>query len=249
MIGAKILFLDIETAPHVAYVWSLFDSFVPIDRVITIGHTLCFSAKWAHDKHTIFRSVHRDGEKNMLRKLHGLLDEADIVVHYNGKKFDIPTLQKEFVKQGMSPPAPFHQVDLYQVVKKQFRFASNKLDFVCRELGLGMKVENKGIKLWADCLAGVTAAWKKMERYNKRDVSILIRLYNKLKPWIPNHPNLALWLDPSDELKCRGCGGTHLRFKGYKRTSVLSYKQYVCEDCGTWQRERTNTGRRKDVMA
>jgi hypothetical protein len=26
-----------------------------------------------------------------------------LVVHYNGKKFDMPTLNKEFIKAGMSP--------------------------------------------------------------------------------------------------------------------------------------------------
>lgn len=249
MIGAKILFIDIETAPHVAYVWSLFDSFVPIDRVVSSGYTLCFSARWAHERETIFSSVNDDGFKKMLRKLHALLDEADIVVHYNGKKFDIPTIQREFVKAGMGPPKPFVQVDLYQVVKRQFRFASNKLDFVAQELGLQTKVAHKGMKLWAECMAGLEKAWATMKRYNKRDVAILVQLYKRLLPWIPSHPNLALWLEPSEEPKCRGCGGTHLRFKGYKRTSALSYKQFVCLDCGTWQRERTNTGRRKDVMA
>lgn len=249
MSGVKVLFIDIETAPHVAYVWSLFDSHVPIDRVVSSGYTLCFSARWAHERETIFSSVHGDGMKKMLKRLHRLLDEADIVVHYNGKKFDIPTIQREFVKAGMRPPSPFHQVDLYHVVRKQFRFASNKLDFVAQELGLKTKVAHKGMKLWAECMAGLASAWATMKRYNVRDVVILKQLYERLLPWIPSHPNLALWLEPSDDPKCPSCGGTHLRFKGYKRTKVLAYKQFVCEDCGTYSRERTSGSRRKDVLS
>jgi DNA polymerase elongation subunit (family B) len=245
----NVLLLDIETAPHVAYVWSLFDTYVPIDRVVSSGYTLCFSAKWLHERETRFHSVQKDGMKGMLKAAHALLDEADVVIHYNGKKFDIPTLQREFVKAGMRPPSPFHQVDLYHVVRKQFRFASNKLDFVAQELGLPTKVAHKGMKLWRECMAGVAAAWKTMERYNRRDTNILSALYKRLLPWIPTHPNVALWMEETEEPKCRHCGSTHLRFKGYKRTSVLSYKQYVCLDCGTWQRSRQSTGKRKDILA
>ena len=42
----------------------------------------------------------------MLKRIYDLIDEADVVVHYNGKSFDMPTLSKEFIGQGWSPPAP-----------------------------------------------------------------------------------------------------------------------------------------------
>ncbi|NIV35232.1 MAG: hypothetical protein GWN58_38990, partial [Anaerolineae bacterium] len=51
--------------------------------------------------------------EGMLEGAWELLDEADAVVHYNGKKFDIPTLNREFVKYGFTPPSPYKQIDLY----------------------------------------------------------------------------------------------------------------------------------------
>ena len=43
----------------------------------------------------------------MIKGIHKLLDECDAVIHYNGSKFDIPTLNKEFLLHGLHPPAPY----------------------------------------------------------------------------------------------------------------------------------------------
>ena len=39
-----------------------------------------------------------------------------------------PWLRTEMAKYGLTPPAPAKEVDLYQVVKRQFRLPSNHLD-------------------------------------------------------------------------------------------------------------------------
>ena len=45
----------------------------------------------------MFDSVHESKPEQMVSRVHGLLDDADVVCHYNGKKFDIPTLNREFL--------------------------------------------------------------------------------------------------------------------------------------------------------
>jgi uncharacterized protein YfkK (UPF0435 family) len=139
----RVLEIDIETAPHVAYIWSLFDTNVPIDRLVTPGYTLCFSARWQGSREIMFHSQWTDGNAGMVKAAWNLMNDADMLVHYNGKKFDVPTLNREFVLQGMVPPSNYHELDLYHVVKRRFRFASNKLDFVAQQLGLGSKVRHR----------------------------------------------------------------------------------------------------------
>jgi len=234
----KILEIDIETAPNVAYVWSLFDTNVPIDRLVAPGYTLCFAARWQGSREIMFHSVWTDGEKAMIEKAWDLLNEADMLVHYNGKKFDVPTLNREFVLAGMVPPSNYHEVDLYQVVRRRFRFASNKLDFVAQQLGLGSKVKHKGMQLWREVMAGVEKSQRVMERYNKGDVRILSRLYTKLLPWINNHPNRGLWVDNPDTPVCRNCGSTNLKRNGSEKRFTLSYNRYKCRDCGANLRSR-----------
>lgn len=236
--GVKILLLDIETQPAIAYIWSLFDTFVPTDRIVEPGRTLCWAAKWLDKDKVTFRSVHHHGREKMIEDMYNLLEEADVVIHYNGKRFDMPTLNREFLLEGYTPPTTYKEVDLLQVVRKKFRFPSNKLDYVSQELGIGAKVVHKGMDLWKGCMAGVAKDWKVMKKYNIQDVSLLELLYRRLLPWIDNHPNRALWMKDVDKPTCRNCGGTHVQKRGMEVTKVLKYQRYKCVDCGANMRGR-----------
>ena len=235
----KILFLDIETQPNICYTWGLFNQNISINQIVSPGATLCWAAKWADNPTIHFSSVKQDGMKKMLTKMHKLLCEADAVVHYNGTRFDMPTLNREFIKYEMSVPDPYHQIDLYRTVKQRFKFASNKLDWICQELGLGNKVHHKGMSLWHDCMQGCDKAWKVMERYNKQDVRLLPKLYKKLLPWMKNHPNHALYNDTARPV-CPNCGSVYVVKKGIETTATMQYQRYRCSDCGTPIRGRTN---------
>ena len=234
----RILHLDIETAPNVAHVWGLWGVNVGINQIIDSGYTLCWAAKWHGKRGVEYASVH-ENEEYMLERMWQLLDEADAVVHYNGKKFDIPTLNKEFIINEMDPPSPYHQIDLLHVAKKRFRFPSNKLDYVAQALGLGGKVKHKGHQLWIDCMNGDDKAWRIMERYNKMDVVLLERLYERLLPWIQNHPNHALYMD-TERPVCSNCGSKHVIKKGTETTQTMAYQRYRCNGCGTPLRGRSN---------
>lgn len=225
-----ILHLDIETAPHKSYVWGLFKQNVSINQIVEPGYTLCWAAKWHGTDKVLFE---KRTSKNWLNKLHKLLDEADIVVGYNSKKFDIPTINREFFMAGLKPPSPYKQVDLYQTVRSQFRFASNKLDYVVQQLGLGGKVQHKGMELWKEVMANKSDAWKEMKEYNKQDVVLTEKLYTKLLPWIKSHPVVG-----EDGYRCPSCGGVHVQSRGYMKTKICTYRRYQCQDCGTWSRER-----------
>ena len=241
----KILYLDIETAPNTAYVWGLWKETVNIERLIESRYVLSWAAKWKDSKEMMFDSVYQSGPRRMLRRIAALLDEADVVVHYNGKRFDIPTLNTEFVKYDMPPPSPYDQVDLYQVVKRIFKFTSNKLDYVVQSLGIGHKVRHPGFQMWVGCMAGDESSWKSMERYNKMDVVILERLYKKLLPWIPSHPNHAAF---EQDQVCPQCGGKHWVSRGYQTTKVSTYHRYRCKDCFKYFRGNrpVNTNKQKE---
>jgi len=235
----KILLLDIETAPNRVYVWGLFKQNIALNQIEENGYTLCWSAKWLGTREVLFSSLHGDGKEVMLQRIYELLEEADVVIHYNGTSFDIPTLNQEFVTQGWAPPAPFQQIDMLQVVRRQFRLTSNKLDFVAGYLGLGGKFQHKGMELWRECMAGDDKAWKTMERYNKRDVTLLESLYKRLLPWIPNHPNFGLFMDDGKK-HCPNCGSDKLQKRGRSYTAVMTYQRYRCNGCGAWSKERFN---------
>ena len=237
----RTLYLDIETAPATAMVWGLYGQNIAIKQVQEPGYTLCYAAKWDGGSKIHFDSLFHSSEKHMAKSAHALLDEADMVVHYNGCKFDIPHLNLLFLKNGLAPPAPYHQLDLLKVVRKHFRFTSNKLDFVCKTLGLGAKVQHKGMELWSECMEMDEKAWKMMRRYNEQDVVLLPRLYKKLLAWVDNHPSMILhggeWKTSSPP--CNRCGGETI-WKGYRTTKTQKYRKFQCKKCGGWSRERLN---------
>ena len=233
----RVLLIDIETAPNKVYTWGLFNQNVALNQIDEPGYTLCWAAQWVGESKVMFSSIHGDGKKKMLEKVYALLDEADVVVHYNGKKFDIPILNQEFISMGWGPPSPVQQIDLLRTARSQFRLTSNKLDYVLGFLDLGKKVENKGMMLWRECMAGNDRAWRDMERYNKGDIKGLAKLYKRLRPWIKNHPNHGLYKDTARPT-CPNCGGTSVQLRGVYRTSTLTYRRFVCNTCGTWSKER-----------
>jgi uncharacterized protein len=231
----RILLLDIETSPNLAHVWSLWNQNVSLDQLRESGSVICFSAKWLGDpkRETAFWSLH-DGKREMVGAAHVLLDEADAVVHWNGKRFDVPHLNREFLEGGLKPPSPFRQIDLMETAKKQFHFPSNKLDYVAQRLDVGAKQHHEGHLLWVKCLDGDPAAWKRMERYNRQDVWLLEGLYHKLQPWIPQHPSWGAF-DAGQSL-CPACGGNKLQRRGYAYTLQSAYPRYQCQQCGKWSR-------------
>lgn len=228
----KLLLLDIETAPNLARVWQLWDQNISIDQIEETDYILCWAAKWLGEEEVMFYSLYTHTQKQMLRRMHKLLDEADAVIHYNGKKFDIPWLNREFLQLGMPPPSPFKQIDLVITVKKEFRFPSNKLDFVSRALGIGQKVKHEGHELWVGCMMNDPACWAKMEEYNRGDVTLLEKLYYVLRPWIKGHINHSLFAE--DSFVCPNCGSGHLQKRGFAYTLSSKFQRYVCRDCGHW---------------
>lgn len=235
----RILLLDIETAPNTAHVWGLWQQNVGTNQLLSSGYVMCWGAKWYGERQVHFERIRYNGKlepvghADLLKPIHSLLSEADIVVHYNGKSFDIPTLQKEFLVHGFPPPAPFKQVDLLQVVRRQFRFPSRKLDYVAKTLGLGEKVKHAGHGLWISCMANDDQAWRTMERYNKQDVRLLEPVYERLLPWIHNHPNVGMY---GDGIICTNCGSARLQRRGVARTLNQEYQRFQCKACGTWMR-------------
>jgi DNA polymerase elongation subunit (family B) len=235
----KILHIDIETAPNVAHVWGMWKQNVGINQLMDSSYTMCWAAKWHGKEEILFSSLYRQRPLTMIKKIWVLLDKADAVVHYNGEKFDIPTLNKEFLHHGLAPPSTYKQIDLLKVAKRQFRFPSNKLDYVAKALGLGQKVKHIGHELWVKCMNKDAEAWSMMEEYNRQDVALLELVFNKLLPWIKPFPNINLY-NENGNMRCPRCGSDKLSRNGHDYTQASKYQRFKCKICGSNMRGRKN---------
>lgn len=248
--SARILHLDIETAPNLVYAWGLWGQDIHINQIVEPGYTLCWAAKWHGERKVHFASIHDD---DMVERIHGLIDEADICVHYNGNKFDIPHLNMAFLHEGFDPPSETFHIDLLQTVRSRFKEASNKLDWIAKRLDLGGKVQHKGMEMWRDCMdmnaPEHEKSWRDMKKYNIQDVRLLEDVYNRIRGWIKNHPNMGHWAS-DDSLVCKNCGSSNLKKNGIRYLQSQCYQRYKCLECGAGQRGRqTLKPRSKELTA
>lgn len=233
----KVLYLDIETSPIEAYTWGLWNQNIGLPQIIKPTSMLSFSAKWRGQKNKLYFDIHdSDGSTGMVDAAHGLLDEADVLVTWNGKTFDEPHLKREFVERGLTPPSPYKHLDLYQVVKRQFRFPSNKLQYVSTALGLKGKVQHTGFDLWIKFMQGDEKARQLMRKYNIQDSVLLEEMHDRILPYIHNHPHYGLFTSDPSRPTCSNCGSNHLQARGYQVTEVGRYPRFQCQGCGKWLR-------------
>lgn len=225
--GPRILILDIETYPAEAYVWQARDQYVSINQIKKPGGVLCWAAKWL-GKPVEFRSTWDDGPA-MLERAHCLLDEADVVVGWHSKPFDVKVLQAAFEVAGLGRPRPHRDVDLLPVVRKNFRWESAKLDYVARMLGVGSKVKHNGFELWPACMAGDPQAQRLMRRYNIGDVNLTEKVFHRLLPWIAPFPHQGLYGGP--RAGCPRCGSMQVEQREYSVKLAGKYARWFCLRC------------------
>ena len=242
--GPKVLIFDIETSPMKAYVWKRWKENISLDQTISEWFMICWSAKWLGDK-TVYsdrltpEEILEENDKRITESLWKLLDEADMVVAHNGKRFDIPKMNSRFIIHNLPPCSPYKQIDTKEISAKVFGFSSNKLDALATYFGFPNKDETD-FTLWKRCLEGEEEALEYMEKYNKKDVLILEKVYLKLRPWTTRHPNSGLYID-SDRPVCPVCGSTHLEeTPDNVYTAASRFRVYRCTSCGALARSRHN---------
>lgn len=247
---ARILILDIETAPILGNVWRIWKENVGLNQIERDWFILSFGAKWLGEDWLIYEDQSRvpvqqiEDDKILLAKLWKLLDEADIVVAHNGRKFDVRKINARLVMNGFKPPSPFKIVDTLEIAKASFAFTSNRLEYLADKLNKKYRKQKHadypGFELWRAVMAGDKKAWAAMRTYNEHDVLSLEEVYLTLRPWDRRHPNVDVYADDSEQVACPYCGGTHLQRRGFFYTNSGKYQRYQCmsEQCGGWSRTR-----------
>ena len=239
--GANVLIFDIETSPMKVFSWGLGKKFLTHDQIIQDWFIISWSAKWLFDNKVAHGCLTPDearrcDDKRIIKELWNFLDDADIIIAHNAKKFDIKRSNTRFILNGMIPPSPYEVIDTLTVARSTFSFSSNRLDY------LGELVRNKGkietnFDLWKECLKGNQVALDHMVGYNIEDVELLEEVYLFLRPWIKSHHNLGLYVESEDSL-CPTCGSDKLQWGGFYTTKVGRYSTARCPGCGAICRHR-----------
>ncbi len=244
--GAKILILDIETAPLKVYTWNVWNQNIAPNQIESDWFIITWAAKWLFEDKVYggrltVDEVLAEDDKRIMHSLWEMVNQADIVVAHNGERFDIPRINTRFIIHGFMPPLPYQQIDTLKHIRRNFAFVHNKLDYVNQLLNLPRKIANEGMPLWVSCVKGDEQALQTMFDYNVGDVRILEDTYLRLRPWIKPHPQTGLHILDGIQ-RCPTCGSSNLinEGKGYHTISNI-YELFRCDNCGSVSRARTGS--------
>lgn len=246
----RVAFIDIETAPSLGY---YFDKWKE-GNIIATQHEwymLSFAYKWMGEKRVRTCALpdyprfqtKKDDDRDLIKDLHRVFDEADILIAHNGDRFDIKKSNARFIEHGLEPPSPYKTIDTLKIAKRHFRFDSNRLDALGQSLSVGRKLAHTGTHLWLGCMHGDPKSWRIMRRYNARDVELLERVYEKLKPWAAGHPNLSIY---DDTPGCPVCRSTNVQNRGFNVARTRKTQRLQCRDCAHWFSAPLNSGSSKN---
>ena len=255
-LDAKIAIIDVETLPHVAYTWGVWEQNISPNQLIQQGCLLSWGYKElnsSEDKGEILTSreaIDRN-PKRIITDLWKLLSKTDIVIGHNYQDFDRKVINTAFLLNGL-PPLKYKIVDTLKIVRENFSLPSNKMAAINDTLGIRNKISNEGFELWRKCSNGDVESLKTMLEYNVGDLYASEELYYRVRSFASNHPNLALYNDITEK-QCPVCASTDLKVEGlYPPTAKSRYESVRCTKCGSLSRLNTNlisAQKRKSILS
>lgn len=246
--SVKYLYFDLESSLMEGYFFKIWDENIPITRVKKHSHLL--TAAWATNDGEVEsiritpEDVKTGNDLAVVVKMIEMINSCDVLVSYNGKRFDLKLLNTRAIYWGLPPITAKKHIDLFEQAKKSFKFPSNSMQNVSKYLGLEGKIETGQTLLWERCAnydnkEVCSQALEEMETYNRQDIEATRDLHKRLQGWGKNTPNIgtiAKSKDGVEGLRCTHCGSRDVDKiiidgevkKGY--TAVSSFDLYRCNE-------------------
>lgn len=189
----KILYVDIESSLTNTFSWGLKvpSKYINPAMLLKPPFVITWAASWMGSNKVESGAVTPSqarawNDKQMLKPLWKLIDQADIVAGHNSDKFDLRKLKARWMLHGFHKPRTFRTLDTIKIARKEFDLPSYSLASICQMLGFNPKAD-MGLEDWIRiCIDGDEKTIEKMRRYNMGDVREGKKVLERFKPWI--HP-------------------------------------------------------------
>ena len=229
----KRLYFDIETSPNIGLFWSAgYKQNIDYSNIIKERAIICICYKWEDEKETYALTWDaKQDDKKMLIEFIKIANQADELIGHNGDKFDLAWIRTRclFHKIDMFPK--YTTIDTLKISRSQFRFNSNRLNYIAQYLGIGQKIKTE-FGLWKDIVLNKDKeAMEKMVKYCKKDVVLLEKVFSHLKKHIYPRTHYGV-IFAQDRGSCPECGSDELIINRRKTTaSGLKKIVYKCNTC------------------
>lgn len=182
----KVLLVDIETKPKKSWHWNVWDENINPNMMIEDGAILSWSAKWIGEKE-IFYKDQRGNEQNLmndkelLKPLVKLMQQADIIIWQNGDGFDYGEINNRIAEHKLPIPEEYKTIDTKKIAKRHLRLPWYSLAYMTERFNKKYKKqahkEFPGWDLWKEVMKGNKKAWECMKKYNQFDVLSMEELF------------------------------------------------------------------------
>lgn len=246
-----IIGYDIETLPAVVFAFDAKTDYISHDHVIREPAIVC--AAWTELGSKRVRSISAldypgsvYDDKALVKDLRDNLAHADMLIGQNSTRFDTKMLYTRLSTHSLPAMPPIPEFDILTASRKSFKRFSHRLDARGHSLGLGGK-DKVSWDTWRDIAmtayggdkAAGEKALRKMVRYNKRDVSLMMDVYQREKAYYRGHPSLAIMAGLTG-MNCPTCMSPRVIRQGVRATKGGStYTRYQCTSCGSWSSDKT----------
>lgn len=242
----NILYWDIETSPYKSYHYNHWKVNIPQNFAISQSHLLSVAYAFNDEEPVGFRlnpeEVRDEDDLTLIVNMIQAIEKADVIVGYNSKKFDLRMLNTRALYYDLPPIKPTKHIDLYEQIKKSFRFPSNSLGNVSAYLQLEGKLINEP-GLWRRCMEYQNEevceqALIDMLTYNKQDIVATRDLYKRIQGWTKQTANLGAMtnlINNEQVVRCSKCASDDVSVimdNGLAFTNVKAFQMYRCNSCG-----------------
>jgi len=216
----RILVYDIETTPCLAWVWRCGEQVVrhgQLHEDMNETKVICVTYRWLHEdkaKAIVF-DIDKQCDRDVIRKFDLLIDEADVILGKNNKRFDDKHINMRRFRHGLTPKPDWTQKsdDLEKWMRKHFNMQSYALDYFDKITGGDGKIV-MNMQDWIDIVSyhsnksKAKKALSKMVEYGKKDADDTAELINKVRPYVTPVFNHAAF---HGDRRCVNCGSLNIR--------------------------------------
>jgi len=229
----KRLFFDIETSYYLVPTFQFWKVNINPDNIIREKKIICICYKWQYEDevHKLIWNSKQDDTK-LVKDFIQVIKQADEIVAHNGDKFDMKELRtRAILTENLMFPV-YRTLDTLKKSRQYFRFASNKLDYIGKALGVGRKLDHEGMKMWIDiCEHKDQKQLDKMVDYCQQDVILLEDVYTAISPYIYHNTNFAV-LKGGSKWHCPECASDNVKLSHTDATAMGYIQRHMkCLEC------------------
>lgn len=120
----------------------------------------------------------------ILQNIRKAYEQYDLIIHYNGRNFDIKFLNTRLLKNNLPVLPDMKQLDVYQLAKSKLRLLSKRLDALKEFLEIDKDEDGHRWEYWSMAANGQQAGFDHVVRHCIKDTDRLAEVARRMRVFV-----------------------------------------------------------------